>query len=198
MYALYKHEPGKPPKLSVAGLKSARRDNAPMLKELFESVLYKRLVDADTPGSIMLVNEWLDKVKNNEFPMEMYHITTSIGRNYKNPNLLQPTLQKKIRQKGGICDSGTRVHYVVCKSGNKVAEKAESPLYAKLEDIDRVWYVKDHVQSCILELFDVFGDTKVEFVKKMFYNACKAIESQGKKQPQIAAFFKAKAKKRKA
>ena len=38
MYALYKHEPGKPPKLTVAGLKPARRDNAPMLKSLFMQV----------------------------------------------------------------------------------------------------------------------------------------------------------------
>jgi hypothetical protein len=28
----------------------------------------------------------------------------------------------------------------------------------------------------ILELFDVFGDTKVNYVREMFFDACKAIE----------------------
>lgn len=215
MYALYKHEPGKPPKLTVTGLKPARRDNAPMLKSLFmqvisaiilspcvfgaplaahvasrhAQVLHKRLVDNDTHGALQAVVDWLQRAKDNTVPMADYHITTAVGRNYKNPNLLQPTLQRKIREHGGVCDSGDRVHYVVCRQGRKVAEKAEAPEYVTLKDVDRVWYVDTHVKSSILELFDIFGDVRTEFVDKMFRDACQTIQAQHGAQKQLQAFF---------
>lgn len=198
MYAIHKHEPGKPPKLSVSGLKPARRDNAPMLKTLFMDVLKTRLVEQNSQATVKRIVEWLEEVENNTLPMEEYHITTSIGRNYKNPNLLQPMLQRKIREKGGVCDSGDRVHYVVTKEGHKVAEKAQSPDYCTLEDIDRVWYLQNHVQDSILELCDIFKDIKSEFVRNLFQKTCIAIDQKSRGQRQMHAFFKPTQPKKKA
>jgi DNA polymerase elongation subunit (family B) len=191
MYAIHKHEPGKPPKLSVSGLKPARRDNAPMLKTLFMDVLKTRLVEQNPSATVISIMNWLEKVKNNEIPMEDYHITTAIGRNYANPNLLQPMLQRKIREKGGICDSGDRIHYVVTKTGGqKVAEKAQSPDYCTLEDIDRVWYVQNHVKECILELCEIFNDVNPASVSRMFEKTCVSIQQEEAGQSQLERFFK--------
>lgn len=196
MYAMHLHEPTKDPKMCIMGLRSKRRDSAPVLVDVFEGLLKKRLADGDADGSVAVVDKWLDDIVHNRIPVERYKISTSIGRNYDNPRLLQPTLQRKIREKGGVCDPGDRVHYVVTKSAKKqkksemkVATKAEPADYTKLEAVDRLWYLKEHVQKAVLEMYEIFKEIPTNEIEKKFDCAYAKILAQQNKQNLLSNYF---------
>ena len=193
MYAIYKYEPGKAPKMSVSGLKPARRDNAMLLNKTYEACLKKRMIDNDRVEALLQLSEMILRVQDNKVCLEDYEITTSIGRNYKNPNCLQMRIKKKFEEHGKPCPAGTRVGYVVGKGKGNVADKVIPAEFAQKEDVDRAWYLREHLRNTFIELFSLFGDVQIKYVSDLFQNAINIISAEHSGMRTIQSFFKRKA-----
>ena len=86
-----------------------------VLNKTYQSCLVKRIVDNDHVEALMALQDMIQDIKQNKVCIEDYEITTSIGRNYKNPECLQMKLKQAYEERGQPCPAGTRVGYIVGK-----------------------------------------------------------------------------------
>ena len=68
------------------GIVLKRRDNAPIVKEVFGGALDILLDDRDIRKAQTFVTETLKKVLRHEIPLEKYIVSKSLRDDYKNPD----------------------------------------------------------------------------------------------------------------
>ena len=161
-----------------------------VLNETYQACLVRRIVDNDQVEALFALSSMIERIVDNDVEVCDYEITTSVGRNYKNPNCLQMQLKLAYEKRGKPCPAGTRVGYVVGKGEGNVAAKVIPAEFAEKSDVDRAWYLRNHLQSTFVELFGLFGDTKVSCIHDLFVSAVNRLEAEEKGQMSIRSFFK--------
>ena len=64
--------------------------------------------------------------------------------------------------------------------------------FASLKHVDRVWYLREHLQKTFIELFGLFGDIDTKYIKHLFDNAINVISAENSGMKTIGSFFKRK------
>lgn len=168
----YFETPNDKGKIDVKGLELTRRDNAPLVKRLFQDI-----IDIIMPleGNALNIKDlrheveaklesMLQELVDDSISMDEYIISKSLRKDYKNYNLphvfLSKQLTHRILHEGlmgyDIPKSGDRIPYVIVqRRGKKLFECAEHPRYVSEHPkikIDRVYYVRQQLQKPICNL----------------------------------------------
>ena len=159
---LYETDPKKG-KRKEMGIVLKRRDNAPIVKDIYGGVIDILMKERDVQKAMDYVNKCLQELVDGKVPMEKLIITKSLNSFYKNPNqIAHKVLADRIAQRdpGNKPTSGDRIPFVYIINSNKNAlqgEKIETPSYI-IENkipIDYSFYITNQIMKPLLQLFSL-------------------------------------------
>ena len=173
---LYEEDPEKC-KLKSMGNVLKRRDNAPIVKDIYGGVVNILMKDKSLPKSIKFVNESLQNMIEEKYPIEKLLVTKSLRGYYKNPKqIAHKVLADRIglREQGNKPGAGDRMNYAYIKNDNKKAlqgEKIETPEFIKNNNLklDFGHYISNQIMKPLLQLFALELENIKEFKDKQFY-----------------------------
>ena len=158
-------------KRNEMGIVLKRRDNAPIVKDIYGGVIDILMKEKNIQKAINYVNKSLQELVDGKVPIEKLIITKSLRSFYKNPQgVAHKVLADRIGQRdpGNKPTSGDRVPYVyiitkesingINKSkGKKIlqGDKIETPLFIKENKlkIDYSFYITNQIMKPLLQLF---------------------------------------------
>ena len=160
----YEFDPTKG-KRNEMGIVLKRRDNAPIVKDVYGGVIDILMKEKNIQKAMEYVNKCLQELVDGNVPIEKLIITKSLRSFYKNPQgVAHKVLADRIgqREPGNKPTSGDRVPfvYIVTKApakGKKVlqGDKIETPTFIKENNlqIDYSFYITNQIMKPLLQLF---------------------------------------------
>ena len=142
-----------------------RRDNAPIVKDVYGGVIDILMVEKNIPKAISYVHMRLQELVDGKVPIEKLIITKSLRSFYKNPqSIAHKVLADRIgeREPGNKPTSGDRVPfvYIVYKGPVKnkkilQGDRIETPSFIKDSNlqIDYSFYITNQIMKPLLQLF---------------------------------------------
>ena len=157
---LYEHDPMKG-KRKEMGIVLKRRDNAPIVKDVYGGVIDILMKERDIKKALDYVDKCLQELVDGTVPIEKLIITKSLRSFYKNPQqIAHKVLADRIgaREPGNKPTSGDRVPFVYIVNSNKKAlqgEKIETPTFIRENklQIDYSFYITNQIMKPLLQLF---------------------------------------------
>jgi len=152
-------------KRNEMGIVLKRRDNAPIVKDIYGGVIDILMKEKNIQKAIEYVNMSLQDLVEGTVPIEKLIITKSLRSFYKNPQgVAHKVLADRIGQRdpGNKPTSGDRIAfvYVVTKDaakGKKIlqGDKIETPAFIKENglQIDYSFYITNQIMKPLLQLF---------------------------------------------
>jgi DNA polymerase elongation subunit (family B) len=199
---LYEHDPLKG-KRKEMGIVLKRRDNAPIVKDVYGGVIDILMKERDIKKALDYVDKCLQELVDGTVPIEKLIITKSLRSFYKNPQqIAHKVLADRIaaREPGNKPTSGDRIPFVYVVNPNKKAlqgEKIETPTFIrdnKLQ-IDYSFYITNQIMKPLLQLFGLVLDdiwrmqnksAKISKFKKEIAEVRKTIEDNKKFEEKLA------------
>ena len=169
---LYEDDPHKCKRKSM-GIVLKRRDNAPIVKDVYGGIIDILMKDKDIVKSIKFLKESLDQIVNENVPIEKLIISKSLRSFYKNPKQIAHNVLAErigIRDPGNKPASGDRIPYVYIQTNGKKlqGEKIETPQYIhdnKLK-IDYGYYISNQIMNPILQIYSLVLYDMAEFKRR--------------------------------
>ena len=157
---LYETDPNKG-KRKEMGIVLKRRDNAPIVKDVYGGVIDILMKECNVQKAIQYVYECLQSLVDGNVPIEKLIITKSLRSFYKNPQqIAHKVLADRIaaREPGNKPTSGDRIPFAYIIQSNKKAlqgDKIETPTYIKENGIqlDYSFYITNQIMKPLLQLF---------------------------------------------
>ena len=157
---LYEHDPEKG-KRKEMGIVLKRRDNAPIVKDIYGGILDILMKEQDIKKAIEFLKSCLKNIVEEKYPIDKLIITKSLRSGYKNPQqIAHKVLSDRItvREPGNKPSSGDRIPYVFIHNSNKKAlqgEKIETPTFIKENNlkIDYSHYITNQIMKPVQQLF---------------------------------------------
>jgi hypothetical protein len=158
----YEHD-FKKGKRNEMGIVLVRRDNAPIVKDVYGGVIDILMTEKNIQKAIDYVHKCLQDLVDGNVPIEKLIITKSLRSFYKNPPA-QKMLADRIGQRdpGNKPSPGDRIPfvYIVTKNGGKgkkilQGDRIETPTYIKENNIpiDYSFYITNQIMKPLLQLF---------------------------------------------
>ncbi len=166
-------------KRATMGVALKRRDNAPIVKDVFGGALDILLEKRDVRASQKFVQDMLVKLVKNEFPLEKFIVTKQLRDDYKNPDQIAHRVladRMEARDPGNAPQVGDRLAYVYV--ANRRDEKRQGD---KIEHVDYVrdkklspdtsFYVTNQIQNPVAQLFALAIDQLEGYRPKVDYES---------------------------
>jgi DNA polymerase elongation subunit (family B) len=112
---MYEEDPNAVPKRKSMGIVLKRRDNAPIVKDIFGGALDTLLMEKDVKKAQQFVNQKLLDVLENKVPLEKFIVSKSLRDDYKNPEQIAHRVladRMKTRDPGTAPKVGDRLQFV--------------------------------------------------------------------------------------
>ena len=141
------------------GIAIKRRDNAPIVKDIFGGALDIVMEHRDLKMAQKFVQDMLVKVLKNEMPIEKFIITKQLRDDYINPGqIVHRVLADRMiaRDPGNAPQVGDRLAYVyVYKNKTRQGDRVEEVNYAKEHNLkpDTEFYITNQLQNPLAQLF---------------------------------------------
>ena len=157
---LYELDPNKG-KRKEMGIVLKRRDNAPIVKDIYGGIIDILMKEKDIGKSIEFLKASLQDIVDEKVPIEKLIITKSLRAGYKNPkSVAHKVLADRIgeREQGNKPSSGDRIPYVYIHTNTKSklqGDKIETPSYIiknKLK-IDYSFYITNQIMKPLLQVY---------------------------------------------
>jgi DNA polymerase elongation subunit (family B) len=156
----YETDPNKG-KRNEMGIVLKRRDNAPIVKDIYGGIIDILMKECNVQKAIEYVNQCLQEMVDGNVSMEKLIITKSLRSFYKNPQqIAHKVLADRIaaREPGNKPTSGDRIPFAYIVQSNKKAlqgEKIETPTYIKEKglQLDYSFYITNQIMKPLLQLF---------------------------------------------
>ena len=165
-------------KRKTMGVALKRRDNAPIVKDVFGGALDSLMEHRNIKTAEKLVKEMLVKVMKNEYPLEKYILSKQLRDDYKNPGQIAHRVladRMEERDAGNKPQVGDRLSYVYVanrKDEKKQGDKIESVDYVREKKLkpDVEFYITNQIQNPVAQLFalaieDLDGYKKKDYDK---------------------------------
>jgi DNA polymerase elongation subunit (family B) len=170
---LYEEDPEKG-KIKYMGIVLKRRDNADIVKDIYGGVVNILMKEMSISKSIKFVDECLQYMLEEKYPLEKLLITKSLRGYYKNPKqIAHKVLAERIgfRDSGNKPSAGDRMYYGYIKHPDKKAlqgDKIETPDFIKSNNLplDYGHYITNQIMKPLLQLFALELENISEFKKK--------------------------------
>ena len=170
---LYEEDINKCKRKSM-GIVLKRRDNAPIVKDIYGGVIDILMHDKSVSGASEFLARSLDELASGRVPMSKLVITKALRGNYKNPAMIaHKVLADRIgrRDPGSKPNPGDRIEYVYIKNKKRGAlqgEKIETPEFVKRQklQIDYDHYITNQVMKPVQQVFGLMLEDLDEFKRK--------------------------------
>ena len=157
---LYEFDANKGKRKSM-GIVLKRRDNAPIVKDIYGGVIDIFMKEKDVEKAISFVRGCLQNITDEKYSMDKLIITKSLRSGYKNPQqIAHKVLADRItaRDPGNKPSSGDRIPFVyIVSKGGLQGERIETPTFI-LENklrIDYSFYITNQIMKPIQQLFSL-------------------------------------------
>lgn len=157
---LYELDPNKG-KRKEMGIVLKRRDNAPIVKDIYGGIIDILMKEKDIGKSMEFLKACLQDIVDEKVPIEKLIITKSLRAGYKNPkSVAHKVLADRIgeREQGNKPSSGDRIPYVYIHTNTKSklqGDKIETPTFIiknKLK-IDYSFYITNQIMKPLLQVY---------------------------------------------
>lgn len=153
-------DPKKAKRMSM-GIVLKRRDNAPIVKDVFGGALDILLQGGTVKNAQSFVRESLLDVLNNRVPIEKFIVSKSLRDDYKNPEqIAHRVLADRMaeRDPGTAPKVGDRIQYVYVdenKGAGKQGDRIEHVDYVRANNLkpDTHFYISHQIQNPVAQLF---------------------------------------------
>jgi DNA polymerase elongation subunit (family B) len=170
---LYEEDPDKC-KRKAMGLVLKRRDNAPVVKEVYGGVIDIIMHDQDFDKAIQFTRQMLQDTIDGKIPMDKLVFSKSLRSGYKNPKqIAHKVLADRIgkREPGNKPRPGDRVAfaYIQTKGKKLQGERIETPEYIKEHGLklDYGFYISNQIMKPIQQIFALIIENVPSFKKKV-------------------------------
>lgn len=157
---LYEMDPNKG-KRKEMGIVLKRRDNAPIVKDIYGGIIDILMKEKDIEKAIKFLRTSLQDIVDEKYPMDKLIITKSLRSGYKNPkSIAHKVLADRItaRDPGSKPSSGDRIPFVYIHNKDKKAlqgEKIETPTFIRETGakIDYSFYITNQIMKPVQQVF---------------------------------------------
>jgi DNA polymerase elongation subunit (family B) len=164
-------------KRKTMGVALKRRDNAPIVKDIFGGALDILMEHRNIQTAQHFVKDMLVRLMKNEFPLEKFIITKQLRDDYKNPDqIAHRVLADRMaeRDPGNAPQVGDRLAYVFVESRKemkKQGDKIEHIDYVKERKLkpDSEFYITNQIQNPVAQLFALAIEDLEGYKKKINY-----------------------------
>jgi DNA polymerase elongation subunit (family B) len=163
---MYEDDPDAVPKLKSMGIVLKRRDNAPIVKDLYGGVLAILMANGKVSVAVDFIRRELECLVTGGVPMSRLVITKSLSSRYQNPlHHAHKVLADRIanRDPGNAPRPGDRVKfvYVVAPGAKLQGDRVESPEFITQRRlaIDYSYYVTNQIMKPLLQVFALVLDS---------------------------------------
>ena len=169
----YELDPNKC-KRNEMGIVLKRRDNAPIVKDVYGGVIDILMKEQDIQRAIDFLQSCLQNIIEEKYPMDKLIITKSLRSNYKNPKqIAHKVLADRMgkRDPGNKPSNGDRIPFVYIETKNKNAlqgEKIEHPEYILKNKIrpNYSFYITNQIMKPVQQLFALVLENIGSFKRK--------------------------------
>ena len=174
---MYEDDPTKCKRKSM-GIALKRRDNAPIVKDVFGGALDILMSKRDIKLAQQFVQEMLVKVMKNEIPLDKYVVSKQLRDDYKNPDqIAHAVLAKRMRERdpGSAPQLGDRLPYIYIaarKDEKKQGDRIEHYDYVKEKNLkpDVEFYITNQIQRPVGQMFALAIDSLEGYSSKVNYS----------------------------
>jgi DNA polymerase elongation subunit (family B) len=157
---LYETDPNKC-KRKEMGIVLKRRDNAPIVKDIYGGIIDILMKEQNINRAIEFLQNSLQNIVDEKYPMDKLIITKSLRSGYKNPqSIAHKVLADRItaRDPGNKPGPGDRIPFVYINTTNKKAlqgDKIETPHFIKENGlkIDYSFYITNQIMKPVQQVF---------------------------------------------
>lgn len=158
---MYEEDANAKPKRKSMGIVLKRRDNAPIVKDVFGGALDVLLQEKNVRQAQDFVNMMLMKVLQNDVPLEKFIVSKSLRDDYKNPDqIAHRVLANRMaeRDPGTAPKVGDRIQYIYVaenKGASKQGDRIEEVGYVRKNRLtpDTQFYITNQIQNPVAQLF---------------------------------------------
>lgn len=150
------------------GIVLKRRDNAPILKQIYGAAVQELLLRQDVVAAVKVVKEGVKSLVEGKVKLSMLTITKSLRSEYKTTPPAHKVLADRmaVRDPGNAPASGERVGYVYIKAqaGQKASdlqgERVETPAFIREKGLqpDYEYYILHQLMNPLSQLFGIFAE----------------------------------------
>jgi hypothetical protein len=156
----YEDDPTKCKRVSM-GIALKRRDNAPIVKDIFGGALDILMEERSLKNAQKFVQDSLVEVMQNKIPLEKFVITKQLRDDYKNPGQIAHRVladRMEERDAGNAPQVGDRLAYIYVsnrKDEKKQGDRIEHIDYVKEKNLkpDVEFYISNQIQNPVAQLF---------------------------------------------
>ena len=184
---LYEEDPHKCKRKSM-GIVLKRRDNAPIVKDVYGGIIDILMKEKDIEKSTTFLQNMLDDIVNQKIPIHKLIISKSLRSFYKNPKqIAHKVLADRMGQRdpGNKPGAGDRIPYVYILSKKKKdlqGNKIEHPDYIREKNIkiDYGFYITNQIMKPVLQIYSLVLYDMPQFQKrkKMFQRKLKRLREE--------------------
>ena len=175
---MYEDDVTKKPKRKSMGIASKRRDNAPIVKDVFGGALDILMEERDIKKAQKFVQDMLVKIMKNEMPLEKFIVSKQLRDDYKNPNQIAHAVlaeRMKDRDEGSAPQVGDRLAYVYVaerKEHKKQGDRIEHLEYVREHGLnpDVEFYISNQIQNPVAQTFALALEQLDGYVKRRDYD----------------------------
>lgn len=157
---LYELDPNKGKRKSM-GIVLKRRDNAPIVKDVYGGIIDILMKEKDVEKAIEFLHTCLQNIIDEKYPLDKLIITKSLRSDYKNPQqIAHKVLADRMgkRDSGNKPSSGDRIPFVYIETKNKNAlqgDKIEHPSYIIQNKIrpNYAFYITNQIMKPVQQVF---------------------------------------------
>ena len=158
---MFEEDPTIKPKRKSMGIVLKRRDNAPIVKDVFGGALDILMQERDVKKAQKFTNEILLKVIENKVPLEKFIVSKSLRDDYKNPGQIAHRVladRMEARDPGTAPKVGDRLQFVFVaenKSASKQGDRIEEVGFVRSNGLtpDAQFYITNQIQNPVAQLF---------------------------------------------
>ena len=170
---LYETDPNKGKPKSM-GIVLRRRDNAPIVKDVYGGLIDILTKQQDLEAAVQFVRESLQSLVDERVPMDKLIITKSLRSTYKNPQqIAHKVLADRMgkRDPGNKPSSGDRIPFVYIHNADKKAlqgDRIETPDYIRSKRLkpNYSFYITNQIMKPVAQLFGLVLEQMVAFRRK--------------------------------
>jgi DNA polymerase elongation subunit (family B) len=173
---MYEDDPTKCKRKSM-GIALKRRDNAPIVKDVFGGALDILMDKRDIKAAQTFVQDMLVQVMQNKIPLEKYVVTKQLRDDYKNPEQIAHRVladRMEERDPGNKPQVGDRIPFIYVaarKDEKKQGDRIEHYDYVKEKNLkpDVEFYITNQIQNPVAQMFALATDQLTGYRAKTNY-----------------------------
>jgi len=158
---MYEEDATAKPKRKSMGIVLKRRDNAPIVKDVYGGALDVLMQEKDVRKAQAFVTQKLVDVLENRVPLEKFIVSKSLRDDYKNPGQIAHRVladRMESRDPGTAPKVGDRLQFVFVaenKGKGKQGDRIEEVGYVKSKGLtpDTAFYITNQIQNPVAQLF---------------------------------------------